>query len=363
MRKLLWLAMLLAAPPAVAQQVLPAEFVGWTAIPGSQSGARALEGLPGDQAAILRACGNDSLERQTYARGAASLAVTLFRMPDPTSAYSAYSFLRPDDATGVKPTEHSSVSRQRALLLVGNFLLEVSGENLPPLAQDLKALAGAVAPQANRAPYPSLWQHLPLRDLVPRSDRYVLNSELLARAMPLAAGDWLGFADGAEAELARYRINGQQLTLLIAAYPTQQVAAKKLEGIARSFDVNAAGPLGNGRTALFARRVSSLVALVSGTSSAPLADSLLQQIQYKTEVTWNEPSFRLTQPAIEQILEGIFIGTGLILIFALVAGIAFGGVRIVVKHFLPGLVFDRSESVEILQLGLNSKPIEAKDFY
>jgi hypothetical protein len=60
---------------------------------------------------------------------------------------------------------------------------------------------------------------------------------------------------------------------------------------------------------------------------------------------------------------GTIVGTGVILMFALVAGIGFGGVRLVVKYFFPGRVFDRDTHVEILQLGLTSKPIEAKDFY
>jgi hypothetical protein len=51
------------------------------------------------------------------------------------------------------------------------------------------------------------------------------------------------------------------------------------------------------------------------------------------------------------------------MLLALAAGIGFGGFRIFIKLVLPGRVFDRNEDVEILQLGLSSKPIEAKDFY
>jgi hypothetical protein len=40
-----------------------------------------------------------------------------------------------------------------------------------------------------------------------------------------------------------------------------------------------------------------------------------------------------------------------------------GGVRLLVKKLLPGKIFDRPERMEIIQLGLSSKPIEAKDFY
>ena len=48
---------------------------------------------------------------------------------------------------------------------------------------------------------------------------------------------------------------------------------------------------------------------------------------------------------------------------AIAVGIGFGGLRVLFKVFLPNKVFDREKQVEILQLGISSKPINAKDFY
>jgi hypothetical protein len=141
------------------------------------------------------------------------------------------------------------------------------------------------------------------------------------------------------------------------------VAARKLEELGHWLPLNTPEEQSEGRSVLFARRSSSLVALVAHTRSPAVADLLLQQIHYKGEVTWNEPRHKLTDPSISQILVGTIVGTGVILLFALVAGIGFGGVRLLVKYFFPGKVFDRASQVEILQLGLSSKPIEAKDFY
>jgi len=52
-----------------------------------------------------------------------------------------------------------------------------------------------------------------------------------------------------------------------------------------------------------------------------------------------------------------------ICVFTLVAGLAFGGFRLVVKRALPNKVFDRTTQIQVLQLGLSSKPINAEDFY
>ena len=63
------------------------------------------------------------------------------------------------------------------------------------------------------------------------------------------------------------------------------------------------------------------------------------------------------------MIVGSIIGSGVICLFALIAGISFGGLRLIVKRVMPGKVFDRSEYVQILQLGLGSKPINSEDFY
>jgi hypothetical protein len=60
---------------------------------------------------------------------------------------------------------------------------------------------------------------------------------------------------------------------------------------------------------------------------------------------------------------GAFMGTGSIMILAVAAGIGFGGFRLLTKLVLPGKVFDSDDRVEILQLGLSSKPIRTADFY
>jgi len=352
------------ALPASGQGLLPGSFSGWIASEAAvQVHPDSLEQLAGADAAIFRECGTLAAERRVYAHGSDTLTATVYRMRDATAAYAIYTFLETDQMAAADLTKYSSFSRQRALVLVGNLLLDVTGGEMRPLGSDLRALVADLTPKAEKSPYPALGQHLPARGLIARSERYLLGPQALNRVLPLGNGDWLGFSDGAEAELARYRINGQDATLLLASYPTPQVAARKLEEWGHWLPLNAGAERSDAKTALFARRSSSLVAIVAQTSSRAVADSLLQQIHFESQITWNEPSFRLTEPSIGEILVGTIAGTGVILLLALGAGIGFGGVRILVKHFLPGKVFDRDTQMEILQLGLSSKPIQAKDFY
>ncbi len=348
-------------PAPIPQSSLPSSFAGWTG--GSLKGisAPSLQGWDA-LAPILSEYGFTNGEQRQYDRSRDSLLVRLYRMKDPSGAYGLYSFLRTPDMEKSDLSKHSSLSPEDCLVLLGNLILEISGKNLHSLTPNLKELVAQVAPRAVHGPYPLLWQHLPRHGLEPRSDHYLLGPAALNHLLPLASGDWLGFSEGAEAELARYRIHGQQLTLLIVDFPTPQMASRKLAELERTFNINGAGSSA-GPTVLYAQRHLTLLSIVVNARSQEVADILLSQIHSGTEVTWNEPSFSLTDPNIGTVIVGIIVGTGILCMFALIAGLAFGGVRLAVKRLLPGKVFDRRSQMQILQLGLSSKPIDAEDFY
>jgi hypothetical protein len=225
----------------------------------------------------------------------------------------------------------------------------------------------AVQKQTPPGIYPTLWQYLPAEGFEPTTDHYLLGPAALERLLPLAEGDWLGFSGGAEAELARYRTGRESVTLLLVLYPTPQSAREMLQNLEARFRVNpAAGANENAadaRPVLYGERRGLMLALVAGARDARAASSVLRKIQYETSVTWNEPGWEAKEPPFLLMIVDILVATGLLLVYALLAGIVFGLVRLLVKRLLPGRVFDRESTVEILQLGLGSKPIEAKDFY
>jgi len=355
--------LVLLPPLATAQELLPGSFAGWNGSPLTTYEANVVEDLTRDHAAVLREYGVLRAERRSYARAGATLVVTLYRLRDPSGAFGAYSFLRSANMIPATISEHAALGPDRALAVVGNLVLEVGGEDLTSHSTDLARLAKQLAQRVDSGPYPTLWRYLPRGGLVSNSERYVLGPVALSRILPLNNGDWIGFGDGAEAQLARYRIAGGEATLLLASYPTPQAATRKLEEMAQWFRVNPAEALKPGRPTIYARRSGSLLALAVNADSSATAKRLLEQVQYEATVTWNEPGLKGSEDEFEAMLIAIFIGTGILLLFALVASLAFGGVRLLTKKLLPGKVFDRPDEMEILQLGLSSKPIEAKDFY
>ncbi|MGB9244164.1 MAG: DUF6599 family protein [Candidatus Acidiferrales bacterium] len=357
--------LVLATLPASAQGILPGSFAGWSgtvqpgiAQPTANNGDK-IGSMPAERTqAAMKEYGFVSGENGAYSRGTETLQVNLYKMKDPSGAYGLYSFLRTTDMPRAEFTEHSSTSREHALVLAGNLVLEMKGQDLQRNSSALKALVATVTPHAESGLLPTIGDHLPTKGFVDRTDKYVLGPETLNQFFPLADGDWLGFSQGAEAETAKYRVNGHELDLVIADFPTPQTAAKKLAELQKQYNINGH----ENSKPLYARRAMTLVAIVSGAATKKEADAILDQLESGTQITWNEPTFEFKEPGIGVMIVGAITGTGVICLFAIIAGLAFGGVRLVVKR-ATNRVFDRPDQVQVLQLGLSSKPINAEDFY
>jgi hypothetical protein len=359
-----------SARPASAQGVLPSSFAGWTATaPSTAIPPAALDPLLGADSPAFREYGVKSLEQRSYGQqggqGAQSASITLYSLRDPSSAYGAYTFLRNDSLTAANFGSYSSASHERALIVVGEMLLDVSAgaKQARPSDADLKQLADLLDKKADHSPYPFIGEHLPEKGRVRDSERYVLGPLTLAHFVPLGTDDWMGFDYSAETVLATYQVAGKPETLLISSYPTQQVAAAKFSGMLRRFVFDPPGGVPAGQNVLFGKRVSSFIAIVAGAPSREAANKILDQVTYESNVTWDEPKQTLTEPGFNTMIVEAFEGTGVIMLFAVAAGIGFGGIRLLAKIFLPNKIFDREKQIEILQLGIASKPIKAKDFY
>jgi hypothetical protein len=389
MRKTLFVAVVVlclgvaASPAARAQGLLPASFGAWSAAsPAQPLSAADLEQTAGSDGPVLQEYKIEGGAHRSYAQAAETASVTVYHLADPSAAYGLYTFSRSDALAPIEAGSFGCASANRALIVVGNLLIDVTAPRARPSDADLKMLAQNLVAQADGSPFPILGQFLPDDGLVRRSEHYFVGPQALARVVPLGTDDWVGFGYSAEALTARYHLGGasvasaanraggangvggaQDATLLLVSYPTQQIAAQQFDAMMRRFPIDPPGGAAAGQPVLYGRRISEMVALVVGAPTRAAANSLLDQIQSGDQVTWNEPKTKLTDPSISNIVIQSFLGTGAIMLLAVAAGIGFGGVRLLVKYFLPGRVFDREKQLEILQMGINSKPIRSKDFY
>jgi hypothetical protein len=354
-----------AQSPAQGHGLLPDSFGGWSAYsPTQHMDAAAAAQSAGSDAAILQEYRTEGAARREYSRAGQTASITLYHLSDPSAAYGLYTFLRFDALAPIDVGSFAGASPARALVVVGNLLADVTAARARPSDADLKSLAQFLAAQADNSPFPSIGQNLPAPQLVHRSEHYFVGPQALSRVVPLGTDDWAGFSYSAEALAARYRMNAQDdATLLLISYPTQQIAAKQFDSMMRRFPIDPPGGAPAGQPVLYGRRVGPLVALVVGAPTRDAANALLDQIRSNDVVTWNEPKTTYSDPSISSIVVEGILGTGAIMLMAIAAGIGFGGVRIFVKYLFPGRVFDREKQMEVLQLGIASKPIKAKDFY
>jgi hypothetical protein len=151
----------------------------------------------------------------------------------------------------------------------------------------------------------------------------------------------VGFESDAEAILARYQGEYGSGVLLLLEYPTPQLAEQHLRHLQQAL------PAAARKAGVTIERKTSLLSLVFAPSSPLHAQAIRDAVNYPIVV----------------IMVKIFLFTGLFLGVATGIGIAFGGLRVIIKRLFPGKVFDRPQDIEVLQLGLSGKKIDPSDMY
>lgn len=364
------LALALAGVPrSSAQQrsILPDEFAGWHI-------SRCVD-VP-NHSALSDEAGEKEFRSCQFSSASQGVVISAGRYRDPSSAYELYTSLL---TTGMSPStvgEYTAADANKLLALIGDVVVQVEQpRNIS--TQDLQQLISGVKARAHQSPLPPIRAFLPEDDLVSGTQRYALGAAGLRHALEpyvssifgsqnvddaqreqyLHIAEQIGFSSGAEAMLAQYKGNKGSAVLLLIDYPTPQLAELHLRHLQTALPEEA------GPATVTIERKGSLLSLVLTSSSPDYADALRENINFHTQLTWNEPSATATDPPWSVILYRIFVGTGVFMILAVIFGVIFGGLRVFVKRLLPGKIFDRPKNIEILQLGLSGKRIDPSDFY
>jgi hypothetical protein len=280
------------------------------------------------------------------------MPLTLYAFKDSSGAYEAFSFLNGLFATA--DTNHT-------VIVKGNLVLHIA--LLAQSSSEVSAVEKWLDSASDRVASPPIAGYMPEKNGYPFSERYALGPVAFRRATKdLGAEqvgtltDVAGFDSHAEAMFAKYKSGKDEATLLLIDYPTPQLAELHMRHLSRA--------LADAKmTTSSIERKGSLLSIVLAPTSAEYAEKLRGSVNYETQVTWNEARQTATDPPILSTVAKIFIATGVFMVVTVAIGIAFGGVRIITKRLFPGKVFDRKDQIEVLQLGLSSKPIDPSDMY
>jgi hypothetical protein len=352
---------LAGAPYCLAQSnpqgILPDRFGSWV------STTSLTKVKPSEQdASLLTEAGLEESLTRPYSSGLQTLQVSLERFHDPSGAYEAYTALLDTDLEPSTVGQLTAIGHGRLTMLIGNFLVNVDQPQLASTA-DLKELSSVVRKSADTTPLPPIRAFLP-PGFADGTQRYALGPAAFQAALgKLGEAEFtplmkeVGFDFGAEAIFANYQKAKESGVLLLIDYPTPQLAEQHL----RHLDSVLSPAEKQAGTTV--ERKGSLLSLVLRPPSTAFAEELRSGVRYQTEVTWNEPTHKLTDPPWVVILGRILIFTLLFMGLTIAVGAAFGGVRVLLKTFFPGKVFDRPGQMDVLQLGLSSKRIDSRDFY
>lgn len=351
---------LTALSPSYGQSILPTSFGKW--VPGGCPGFRGKHVAPNTP--VSRESRLKIGDGDFYCNGNTGVTVLAYEFSDPTGAYEFYTSELKVGMNATTVGGASAVDKDRFLTLLGNYVVSVE----PPKNisdADLLLLLKPIGAKALQAPLPPIRAFLPNDGMVQGTQRYAMGPAAFQGALDALGQSKfagltaeIGFQAGAEAMMASYLAKGGKTqTLLLLEYPTPQLAEQHLRHIQAALGTKPefAGIAGE--------RKGSLLSLVLSPASEVLAADLRNQINYETQVTWNEGSHSLTDPPWVLVLKNIFLGTFAFCGLAIVLGLAFGGIRLLTKRLLPGKVFDRPEDMEVLQLGLSGKRIDPRDFY
>lgn len=341
--------------PAAAPSILPKQFSGWTAS-SIQSSANPTSADPVN-AALLAEYGFTDFEGATYTRDGDALTVKAARFADASGAYGAFTFYKLPQMQNEKIGGQAGSLNERVLFYQGNVLVDAVFQKLTAMsAAELRELAAAIPPPpGNTGNLPSLPAYLPKESYEKNSAKYVVGPFGLSAVSAPVSAQLVDFGTGAEVALGNYATSTGDATLMLISYPTPQIAADHLRKIEASF------PPGNSQT-IFEKRTGPIVVIVAGNISSSEAKALLASVTYEADITWNENTHFTKKDNVANLLVNVIVLCGIILGFAVAVGVAFGGVRILVKHFWPDRFFDRPEDVELVSLHLSDRAVKGSEF-
>jgi hypothetical protein len=232
-------------------------------------------------------------------------------------------------------------------------------------AAQLRELAGLLpAVEGNKGNLPTLPARLPQRpfpadlgrSLKRNTTKYILGPVTLDRVGPPLPVALVDFKSDAEVAIGKYRAAAGEATLMLIEYPNAQIATERLRQIDASHQIAAQQP---GVATMvdvgpfFDARTGPIIAIAAGPLSKSEARSLMSSVSYEADVTWNENTYANKKDNVANFLFNAIVLCGIVIGLSLVAGIAFGGLRVVVKRFFPDSVFDRPEAMEFISLHLD----------
>jgi hypothetical protein len=293
--------------------------------------------LPVGDKAVWDDYGLQDSEQATYESSGQKLTVHAYRLSDSTGALAAFQWLRPagatppgDDLAELSPL--SALTPTGLIIALGNHLLVIDGPR--PTPEDLGNVFRSM-PRQESGPLPALPGHLPSAGLIPNSERYITGPGSLAKFEPEISPAQAAFHLGTEIQTALYKTPNGEMKLAVFSMPSPELARIRLSEL-------------NKIQGLVTKRSGPLVAAILDPKDANDAEKLLAQVRFQVAVTTSQEPINHKKENFGDFIVNLAILIGIVIIFAVVSGFLFGGVRYM-RH--RGGATGDAETVISLHLG------------
>jgi len=353
-----------SAPAAQAPPILPQAFAGWQIQGTAQTSTSAASADP-TNAAVLNEYRFADFASATYTRDdGRTLKIRAARFADASGAFGAYTFYLQPAMNKEQIGDQGAALGDRVLFYRGHVLVDAKFSKETPMSgAELRELAGALpSPGGSAGNLPSFIQFLPRRQYLANTQKYVMGPVALSSLELPVTADQVDFGASSELTVAHYQTPSGEATLVLIAYPTPQLAAEHLRRIEAAHGVSPSTQAGvatiNGVGTFFDKRTGPIVAVAAGGISDSDARALLGMVNYEASVTWNTPTDNAQVRDLYMLILNIVVLCAILAGLAIIAGVAFGGFRILMKRLYPDRVFDRPEQMEFISLHLTETVVK-----
>jgi hypothetical protein len=353
------------AAPTQATPILPKAFGGWEMQGAAKSSTDAATADP-TNAAVFKEYRFTDMESSTYTREDGRwLKIRAARFADASGAFGAYTFYLQPEMHKESVGDQGASLNQRVLFYRGHVLVDAEFSQPSGMsAAELRELAGEL-PRLNGSAgnLPGFIQYMPRRNYIANTQKYVMGPAALAALSAPVRAELVDFDASSEVSLGRYNTDSGEATVMLISYPTPQLAAVHYQRIAAAHSVQGQEKPQEGVSTIACagevclKRTGTIIAIASGPASTSDAKSLLGSVNWEANVTWNTPTENAQVKDLYMLIRNIVVLCGILGGLAIVAGVAFGGVRILMKKYFPDMVFDRPEQMEFISLHLTETAV------
>jgi len=343
--------------------ILPQQFGGWEMQGSAEKSADPAVADP-TNAAVLKEYRFTDLATSTYTRDdGRTLKIRAARFADASGAFGAYTFYLQPEMTKEQIGDQGASLGQRVLFYRGNVMVDAQFSRESAMSgAELRELAGALPrPEGNAANLPTFIEFMPRRGYVANTQKYVMGPVALASLAAPVPADLVDFNASSEVSMGRYDTPSGEATLMLISYPTPQLAAEHLRRIDTAHKMtqpqSGVSSIENAGS-FFDKRTGPILAIATGSVSDSDAKSLLRMVNYEASVTWNTPTENSQVRDLYMLILNIVVLCAILAGLAIVAGVAFGGIRILMKRWYPDKIFDRPEQMEFISLRLTEAVVE-----